>query len=240
MLLVAHRGASAEAPENTLPAFKLAEELGVDAVEMDVHMTADGHLVVIHDDVLDRTTDGRGYVREKTLEEVKSLNASHRFADKFGVVRVPTLEEVLSQVRRARLFIEIKHSYTVYPGIEEKVLDLLEAYGAKNRAHLISFDYDSLERVREMDSTVETGIIYVGKARWMIDVARVLKASWLHQASNLLGQEDVVTAHRHGLRIGVWTVDWPEAAIRALRMGVDSLTTNDPRKMMRILRRQSM
>lgn len=93
MLLVAHRGASAEAPENTLPAFKLAEELGVDAVEMDVHMTADGHLVVIHDDVLDRTTDGRGYVREKTLEEVKSLNASHRFADKFGVVRVPTLEE---------------------------------------------------------------------------------------------------------------------------------------------------
>ncbi|ABW01447.1 glycerophosphodiester phosphodiesterase [Caldivirga maquilingensis] len=227
VLIIGHRGARCCAPENTIPSFKMAIEAGVDGIELDVHMTKDGEPVVIHDDTLDRTTTGSGYVKDHTTNELRNLDAGVKFDAKWRGVRIPTLDEVLKELGNKTSFvIELKHGSDVYPGIEEKVLNLVRKYNV--RAKIVSFDFDALERVRQLDDSVELGLIFVGKARWFIDAARKLKAQWLQAEYTLINESDVNIAHESGLKIGAWTVNDVNIAVKLTRMGVDEVTTDNP------------
>ena len=144
-----HRGAMGYAPENTFASFERAIELGVDAIELDVHLTADGEVVVIHDHELDRTTDGDGILGEKTLAELKSLDAGRRFGDEYIGQRIPTLGETLEWARgRCVLDIEIKGGPWPYAGIEAKVVDLIREHEMVDQTIVISFEHPTVARVR--------------------------------------------------------------------------------------------
>ncbi|MGC8570537.1 MAG: glycerophosphodiester phosphodiesterase [Caldivirga sp.] len=227
VLVIGHRGARCCAPENTIPSFKLAIETGVNGVELDVHMTKDGEVVVIHDDTLDRTTTGSGYVKDYTLNEIRNFDAGVKFGLEWRGVKIPTLDEVLSEFRnRTSYVIELKHGSDVYPGIEEKVLNLVRKHDVKVK--IVSFDFDALERVRQFDDSVELGLIFVGKARWFIDIAKRLKAQWLQAEYKLINENDVKIVHNAGLKIGAWTINDADTAVKLYKMGIDEITTDNP------------
>ena len=235
VLVFGHRGAMGYAPENTIPSFRLAVEMGVDGVELDVHMTRDGEVVVIHDFTVDRTTNGNGYVRDLTLEQVKRLDAGAKFGGKWRGVSVPTLEEVFREFgRRIKYKIEIKRGSDYYPGIERKVVELIRRYGVD--AQVISFDYDALSNVRAIDRDIEVGIIFIGRISWFIDIAKKLNAQWLHPSQDLIDERGVELAHRLGFRVGAWTVNDEERARYLMSIGVDDITGNYPDRILRVTR----
>jgi glycerophosphoryl diester phosphodiesterase len=236
VLAVAHRGASRYAPENTLPAFALALDEGVPAVECDIQRTRDGRVVVIHDQAVDRTTDGSGAVAALTYEELRRLDAGRWFAPEFAGTRVPLLDEVLDLVRgRGLLKIEIKNAPTFYEGIEQQALDAIRHRGMEEHALLMSFDHESVRTVRAQSPQSPTGVIYAAR---LVDGPAAARAAGadalcLHWA---YATEDVVAgAHVAGLRVLVWTVDEEDAFRRCLALGVDGVTSNDSRLLHRML-----
>src|SRR4030065_618296 len=167
----AHRGGAGLAPENTLAAFRKALELGVDALEMDLHVTRDGVVVIIHDETLDRTTDGRGDVGDLNLEAVKRSDAGDKFAPAFRGERVPTLREVIDLVKangngRVRLDLELKY-HQDRPGrpedFEERVLEILRGPGFAERVNVISFHHPSLTKVKALEPKIRTGLLAGGR-----------------------------------------------------------------------------
>src|SRR5437868_4519466 len=156
--VVGHRGAMGHCPENTFASFERGLQLGADWIEMDVHLSRDGALIVIHDETLDRTTNGRGYVKDHTLAELKRLDAGNG-------ERIPTLHEVLdwAKNRKAILDIEIKNAPVYYDGIESKVVDALDSSGMTERSVVISFDHQAVKRVKELDARVVTGVLYAAR-----------------------------------------------------------------------------
>jgi glycerophosphoryl diester phosphodiesterase len=237
LVVVGHRGAAGYAPENTIPSFRKAIELGVDAVELDVHMSRDGRIVVIHDDTLDRTTDGTGSVHDRTLAELKRLDAGSKFGRRWRGTRIPTLEEVFEEVGNFDYRIEVKRGGKVYRGMEGKLLGCVKDYGLLDRVVFTSFDYDALERIRREERWAHTGIIMQGRVRWFIPMTRKLGCSWINAKHELVTAEDVVAAHLGGLKLGVWTVDTRQAAERTVRLGVDGVTTNYPDVVIDVVRR---
>ncbi|MCG2879911.1 MAG: glycerophosphodiester phosphodiesterase [Vulcanisaeta sp.] len=235
VLVFGHRGAMGYAPENTIPSFRLAVEMGVDGVELDVHMTRDGEVVVIHDFTVDRTTNGHGYVKDLTLEEIKRLDAGVKFGSRWRGVPVPTLEEVFREFgKRIKYKIEIKRGSDYYPGIERKVVELIRRYNVD--AQVISFDYDALSNVRAIDRDIEIGIIFIGKISWFIDVAKKLNAHWLHVSHELIDERGVELAHKLGLKVGAWTVNDEKRARYLIDIGVDDITSNYPDRILRVTR----
>ncbi|MGC8600183.1 MAG: glycerophosphodiester phosphodiesterase [Nitrososphaeria archaeon] len=229
-LLFGHRGARGLAPENTLPAFDLALQYGMDGVELDVHESADGEIIVMHDELVDRTTNGNGYIKEMTLEQIKSLDAGVKFSSKYAGTKVPTLSEVFDRYREKLLYkVEIKHSYEYYPNIEEKVLETVDRFNLKKNVQIISFDFDSLKKVREIDNKIEIGLIIEGRPRWFIDMAKKLEATWIQAFHGLVySKNDVTELHKDGIKLGLWTINEVKDIIRFCEMGVDDLTGDYP------------
>ena len=228
-VIYGHRGAAAEAPENTLPSFKLAKKLGVYGVEMDLHTSSDGELIVMHDETLDRTTNGRGLVHSHTLEEIKKLDAGFKFGKKWKGTRVSTLREIFEGLGRINYYLEIKQSSKVYPGIEAKILDLVDEFKLKNNVQIISFDFDSLEITRKLDKGVKTGLLYTGKTSWFIKTAKELKINFLQPAFNLVYEDDMALARKNGFKVAGWTIDTVDDIKRARELKIDSITSNNPR-----------
>jgi glycerophosphoryl diester phosphodiesterase len=157
-LLVAHRGAAAIAPEHTIPAYEAAVAAGADALWLDVQETADEQLVVLHDDRLERTTNGRGPVRARTVRELKRLDAGRWFAWRFRGQRVQTLSEVLERFRdRAGFVVALRAGSDVYSGIEERALGLLHLHGAADRTLVASYDHHALARCHALDADITLG-----------------------------------------------------------------------------------
>lgn len=216
MLRIGHRGARAYEVENTLRSFGRAIELGVDAVELDVRRTKDGRAVVMHDDSVDRTTDGSGLVSELTLEEIKG------FVTENGE-RIPTLGEVLDFVGgRVKVLIELKEV-----GVEEEVVGLVREKGLVEKVIVISFLEEALRRVRELDEDIVTGLIYV-RHKNPIKAALELKAEYLLSLYRFTHSADVRKAHEAGLKVIVWTINKPEEATEYKKKGVDGITTDKP------------
>ena len=132
--IFAHRGSAGTHPENTMSAFREAERVGSEGIELDVQLSKDGEVVVIHDEELSRTTNGNGFVKEYTLNQLKKLDASHTFFKQVGIQRIPTLTEVLEMYTHNNMFlnIELKNSIFFYPGMEEKVIALVRKYNLQN------------------------------------------------------------------------------------------------------------
>lgn len=242
----AHRGGAALWPENTLAAFRGALGLGVDWLEMDLHLTKDGEIVVIHDPTVDRTTDGTGKVRDMTLAELQTLDAGSR--RNFGAPavpgeRVPTLQAVLDLVREAgdgavRLNVETKIEPGETPSdFEARVVDLLRRNGFLDRVCIQSFDPASLARVRALDASVETALLVQRiQPGGPVAATRNAAAQWYSPNSRLLELRDVVALHAAGLRVVPWTVDEDDEARRLIAMDVDAVITNRPDALLALLR----
>ncbi len=236
---VGHRGAAGHAPENTLPSFETALGMGVDAVELDVRRSRDGELVVIHDAAIDRTTDGRGEVAALSLSELRAVDAGARFGGKFPGARIPTLREVLAWARgRTELVIEIKGDPHPQPGVEEQVLGLVAEHGMIERVMVISFHHPTLRRVRELEPRVATGMLYTGFFADTVAAARAAGADCVRPGWRDWNEALVRDVHSAGLVAGAWTVDDEAAMERLLDMGLDSITTNYPDRLRRVLDRR--
>ena len=233
---VAHRGASRYAPENTLAAFRLAFEHGVPAVECDVRRTQDGHLVVIHDPAVDRTTDGRGAVGSLTLESLRRLDAGRWFGPEFAGERIPLLQEVLEAVRgRALIKIEIKNDPVTSEGIEQQVAGVIRGYSMEDEVLVMSFDHRIIRELRSAAPRIATGILYEARLVDPVAAARAAAADALCVDWGYLDRGLVDIAHRAGLGVFVWTVDDEQAIRRCRDLGVDGITSNDTRLIARLL-----
>jgi glycerophosphoryl diester phosphodiesterase len=227
----AHRGASAKAPENTLAAFRIAHEMGADGVELDVQLTADGRVVVIHDETLDRTTTGTGPVVERTLREVKAFDASGG-REGFTGEAVPTLEEVLELVAPTGMTvnIELKNSIEPYPGIEQAVLDIVDGLGMSERIIYSSFNHISATRLARSSHRGSVGLLFSDVLAEPWDYAQRLDMTALHPHWKYVSfvPETVERCHALGMAINVWTVDNPETVRRLADLGADAVITNHP------------
>ncbi len=241
--IAAHRGGALLWPENSLTAFQGALGLGVDLLELDVHQTKDGEVVVLHDPTLERTTTGRGAVSEQTWGALASLGLKGATAD-----RLPRLRDVLELARDTRvgLLVEIKTGVNRvrYPGIEERVLARLQAAKLIERATIMAFEWETLERLRALSPTVRlTGLLRerevapVGGVRGAAERLAALKVNDLGIERTLLSSEAVAAARAAGLTIGVWTVNAPDELRRALAAGVDYITTDRPDLALELRRR---
>jgi glycerophosphoryl diester phosphodiesterase len=231
-LILAHRGASRRAPENTMAAFRLAAHLGADGIELDVQLSKDGEVVVMHDDTLDRTTDGRGRVGDLPLAELRALDAGGWYGPEFAGERIPTLAEVLHELGpRLVLNVELKTATLFGGGLEAEVVRLVEDAGLGERVILSSFDPLALWRVRRLNPHLSTGLLYAPdsplyiRGRWLQTLAR---PAALHPRWDTLDGPGVAAAHRQGLAVRPWTCDDPDGLRRLVEWGVDAIITNVP------------
>ncbi|HEV2439857.1 MAG TPA: glycerophosphodiester phosphodiesterase family protein [bacterium] len=235
VLGVAHRGASMEAPENTLAAFRRALDAEIPAVECDVQRARDGRIVVIHDQTVDRTTDGRGRVADLTFAELRRLDAGRWFGPAFAGERVPALDDVLDLVRgRALLLLEIKNGPVFYEGIEAQVADALRGHGMTGATLVMSFDHAAVRTMREAAPQVATAVVYTARLVDAIGAAQAAHADALCPLWGLLTAEVVAEAHEAGLAVFPWTIDEEAAMRRCLAWGVDGVTSNDARLLARL------
>jgi glycerophosphoryl diester phosphodiesterase len=220
----AHRGASADAPENTLVAFAAAEAAGADGIELDVHLSRDGVPVVIHDERVERTTDGHGAVAELRLAELRRLDAGSWFAPRFAGEPIPLLDEILDWADdRLRLNIEIKDARA-----GRALLDRLPHY-PRARVLVSSFNHRLLENLRRIEPRLPLGFLFEEDG-WHRVLRRTLAcgAESLHPREDRVSRPLLAACKRQGLAVYPWTLDEP-SRIRALRrLGIDGLFTNDP------------
>ncbi len=233
ILIEAHRGDSASAPENTLAAFRRAVELGVPSVELDVHPARDGTLVVIHDDTVDRTTDGTGAVSDKTLDELRCLDAGSWFGSQFAGERIPTLAEVLELLAPSAtgLNIEIKASRDT--GVAETLVRLLRRFDREREYVVSSFDLSALLQVRAIAPAVTLALI--GHGPEILPLARQYGLPWIHSFHKTLDARVIEETHANGMHVNVWTVDDPAQMAYWQELGVDKLCTNQPAVMLAAL-----
>lgn len=246
----AHRGDSAHAPENTLESFRRAVRAGAEGLEIDVHMTRDGRIVVIHDNTLERTTDGTGYVRNKTLAEIKQLDAGYRFMrnDSYPYrgegLRVPTLEEVFREFPGVAVNIEIKEDQ---PKVEEAVLHAVREAGAQKRILVAAQRHAVIKRFREVAgeeiSTSASGreirTFYLLSRLGLQNLLRpdydALQIPDSYRGVKVATPKFIEAAHSRGVRVDVWTIDEPDKMRRLLDLGVDVIMTNRPGTLQEVL-----
>ena len=231
MLNIAHRGASGSFPENTLAAFRAAIEAGAEMCELDVQLTRDGAMVVIHDDTVVRTTDGIGAVATMTLAEIKRLDAGAKFDDRFAGERIPTLEEVFDLVEgRCALNIEIKSE-----GLETGVSELIRARQAFGSTLVSSFDWAVLARIRHIAPEIRVGLL---ASRWparLIGAATEMKAAAINPRVDIITEDLCIAAHGREISVYAWTVDEPAEMRRLIAYGVDGIMTNWPGRLREVL-----
>ncbi|MCA9959299.1 MAG: glycerophosphodiester phosphodiesterase [Anaerolineales bacterium] len=257
-MVIAHQGGEELRPSNTMIAFQHAVDLGVDVLEMDIHMTQDGVIVVIHDATVDRTTDGSGAIQEMTFAEIETLDAGYYWTDDDGAtypyrgqgIRVPALAEVLQAFPDIPLNIEIKQAE---PSIVVPFCDLLREYGMAEQVLVPSFDAETIAAMRATCPEVATSLVRPEVTQfWILNVLGLSaafrapgEAIQVPERSTLpvLGEVQVVTerfvrnAHRHHVAVHVWTIDETDDMARLLDLGVDGLITDRPDRMLTLLER---
>ncbi|MCL6457692.1 MAG: glycerophosphodiester phosphodiesterase [Gorillibacterium sp.] len=231
-LIYAHRGASGDAPENTMAAFRLAVQQGADGIELDIQMSRDGQLVVIHDESLDRTTNGKGLVTHYTSAELQRLDASHRF-EQYRGESLPLLQEVLAYLAPTslELNIELKNGLILYEGMEEKAIRLVKEYAMENRVVFSSFNHYSLVKLASLAPEIERGILYGEGLYEPWNYAGSIQALALHAHYYSVYPEIVAGAHAAGSKIRPWTVNEDADLRRMIALGVDAVITNYPARM---------
>ncbi len=231
----AHRGDSSNAPENTLAAFKAAIDLKAPWIELDVHPTRDGALVVIHDDTVERTTGAAGEVCDLALAEIQNLDAGSWFSPRFAGERIPQLAEVFELVApsETRLNIEIKAApdgQDVAPG----VVELLRRYRKEREYVVSSFDLPALLEVQALAPEVPLAILGWGPD--LLAIAKEHHFPWIHGFFATMDADIVAQAHAAGIGVNVWTVDDPDTLDSWRTMGVDKICTNRPALMLAAVR----
>ena len=226
----AHRGASGHAPENTVPAFELAHLLGADGIELDVQLSKDGVPVVIHDEQIDRVSDGVGNVRDFTLEELRAFNMNVQFPA-YGRVAIPTLSEVYDLVKGTQMVVnlELKNSVVFYEGLEERVLELAREKGLEDRVIYSSFNHYSMRRMKRLLPSARVAFLYSDGILDAAEYARRNGVFAIHPSLVNMGYPgvDVVReCHERGVRVHVWTVNETADIEKMKALGADAVITN--------------
>ena len=241
VLNLGHRGASHDAPQNTLAAFRLANAYGADGYELDVQLSKDGALVVIHDFTVDKTTDGSGRVSGFTLEELKRLDAGSKFSPAFAGERIPTLGEVFDVLEAHTIVnVELKTASKGDNGLEAATIALVRGRGLQDRVILSSFNPFSLLRVRRLAPELKVGLLYAPDLPVYLRKAWfrfVLKPDALHPRYQMVDARYMAWAKKQGCDVNVWTVDDPTDIRHLADLGVNAIITNRPDIARDVLRR---
>lgn len=225
-----HRGASGYAPENTLEAFRLAVSQGADGIELDVQLTKDGEVVVIHDETIDRVSNGRGYVRDFTLNSLKKLSF-HNQMEAYRGVTIPTLREVLEMIRPTgvRVNIELKTGVFPYPGIEKKVLSIVNECKMQDRIIYSSFNHYSIQKIKRIAPSADTAYLFGDIIYEAEEYTRRGGVPAVHPSVHHLKMDGMMQCFRNtGRIIRVWTVNSEDDMRMFIEEGVDALITNYP------------
>jgi glycerophosphoryl diester phosphodiesterase len=242
VLVIAHRGFSGAAPENTLASFKKAMEAGSDMMELDVRFSKDGQVVVMHDDTLDRTTNGRGKVADYTLKELKQFDAGSWFAPQFAGEQIPTLIEVLKLAKgKIPVNIEIKdESPSKYKitDLADRALQEVTKAGMLGQVIFSSFYPSSLERIKERDPRIWVALLYHRDWNSLGEVTGGSAFSVVNLRHSFLTQEKIGRIHQESMKVNTYTVNSEEEMEPFIRWGVDGIITNHPDKLIRILKKK--
>jgi len=236
-LVIAHRGASHVAPENTMAAYKKAIEMGADGIEIDVQLSKDGQLVVIHDQTLNRTSNKTGFVRDFTLKELKSFDFGSWFSPDFAGQTIPTLEEVLDLLSPTGmlLIIEIKNGPIFYDNIEKKVADMVSGYNMLDRAIISSFNHYSLVEIKKYCPKLATGALYAAGIYEPWEYAKRIGAEAIHPLFYNIVPQVMEGCLRNGIKVNPYTVDQPEYIKNVALAGVSGIITNVPDTALKVL-----
>ncbi len=242
MWVIAHRGASGVAPENTMAAFRKALEWGAGFIETDLQLSRDARLVAMHDDTLERTTNGRGPVSSKTVEELRKLDAGSWFppsgqgAASFAGERIPTIEEILAFGREHEIGLHLEIKPTGPSGAEHAIVGALHASNEVARSVVLSFSAGVLKRVRQLDPLVMTGFLFSDRLSSPVSTAVDAGARQLLPRIDRVTRELVTEAHAHDLKVVAWTADSRAEMQKLIAVGVDGIITNYPDRLIELLR----
>ncbi len=230
MKIYAHRGASGYAPENTMEAFKKALEFDIDGIETDIHLTKDNVLVLIHDETVNRTTNGVGRVKDMTYNQLLELDASNGM-EGYANCKIPTLRELFDLVKDSDvcLQLEIKTDVHFYDGIEKAVLDLVKEYGYQKRVCYSSFNHLTLQKLTSLNVKNRLGFLYEGVMIEPWNYVIKHKGIAVHPPKTCLKIKDFVkNCHMQNLKVNIWTINKPEMMQQCLDLKVDGIFTNYP------------
>ncbi|CAN5202349.1 glycerophosphodiester phosphodiesterase [soil metagenome] len=249
--VVAHRGGRVWAPENTLAAFRKSVDLGADGIELDIHRCKTGELIVIHDEEVDRTTDGTGFVKDMTLSQLRGLSAGAKWApasqlrklstgitysSEFKKEKLPLLTEVFDLVKgKLVINIEIKNAPIDYPGIEDDLIVLLKKYPYPDKIMVSSFDHDVIHRFHEKAPKYKCAILSDCILSDIGSYAKAVGADNWNPGFGDFRADAAQRAHAAGLKVNVWTVNSPAEWKSALAMPVDGMITDDPEGLKKFL-----
>lgn len=237
MLVFGHRGASAYAPMNTIPAFELAAQQGAHGIELDVHRSKDGFPVIVHDFTVDKATNGSGRVVDMTLAQLKELDTGSWFGDAFRGVRIPTLDEVFEAVGK-RLFInvEIKSESETTDGVEQVVADCIARHAMSERVIVSSFNPHALLRFYQIMPQVPIGFLHMPDVEdKLLDVMRDVPHQARHPYHVAIDAQYAASIKSQGYYINTWTVNDPSRAIALEQLGVDMVITDKPDVILAVL-----
>ena len=244
--LVGHRGAAGHAPENTMASFECAQNMGAEFVECDIHLSRDKEVIVMHDERVERTTDGAGLIKDLTLAQIKRLDAGKWHSKKFKGEKVPTLKELLSWAKHKTskhgyqmgVAVEIKNEPVRYLDIAERLVEVLEETGMSQRVIVISFDHGIVKRVKIVDKRIATGILYNEPMEDPIQRAFDMKAEAIFPRRHMITKELVRKAHAEGLAVATWTVNEPAEMKKIIACGIDAIASNFPDRLDKILEKK--
>lgn len=237
--IIAHRGANFFAPQNTLPAFEKAIELGAEGFETDIHLTKDGIPVLCHNYTVDATSDGKGNISDYTYEELQNFDFGNYFSPVYAGTKMPTVAEFLELFKKADLEIlniEIKSPKDPKEyNIVETTIDMVKEFGLFDKLIISSFNPALLARAKEYESECRTGLLYAPDNKWFWSVVKnpiksavELKCDAIHPNELFISREYVERAHANGLKVNPWTVNKPKSIEKCLDYGVDGIITNHP------------
>ena len=237
-LIISHRGANKYAPQNTIPAFEGALEIGIDGFETDVHITKDGHVVICHNYTIDETSDGKGKISDMTLEELKSHDFGSYFSKNFEGTTLPTLDEFLTLAETADIKvinIEIKPPKQKETAIVRETIKAVKAHGLFDKLLISSFSPDILREAKRIDKNCRTGFLYGPNSpttpfvAWRIfSYVKSLGCEAVHPNFIFVNKSYIEKAHEAGLKVNPWTVDLPDLIDNMIKWGADAIITNLP------------
>jgi Glycerophosphoryl diester phosphodiesterase len=237
-LNIAHRGFSGKYPENTMIAFEEAVRAGCDGIETDLHMTKDGIIVICHDEKLDRTTDGKGFIVDYNYRELKQFNAGARFSEGIFNEKIPTLDEFLDFVKEKGLVInmELKNNIINYAGLEESVIKKVHEYRLEENVILSSFNHYSMLKVKKLEQGIKTGLLYAATLYNVHEYAKGLNADAVHPFFPAVQDKNIVKEIKEsGLMINTYTVNEKVYMKQLMELGIDGIITNFPDRMKELL-----
>ncbi|WP_313127417.1 glycerophosphodiester phosphodiesterase [Proteiniclasticum ruminis] len=239
MRIFAHRGNSSVYPENTMAAFRSALSVGAEGIETDVHLTKDGILVITHDEEISRVSDGKGQVKDMTLEELQRYDFGSWKGDAYKGEKIPTLKELLDLLKDTDLMlnIEIKMGFVLYPGIEEKLLELIKAEGFLSRVIFSSFNHYSIALIKQLEPEAKTAPLYECGLFQPHEYAKTLGASFIHSSYRSMDPRLLEDLKKNSIGVNLWTVNDIQTAQYFNTLGIDGIITDHPEELIQALRR---